>query len=381
MLKFEKIIETATSRMEPIALNHQRCSRVRSHLGKCSKCIECCPVEGIIIKNSKIELNDNCIQCGLCASVCPTGAISIQEPTELNLYNYIEEEGKLDNTVILTCKHNDDISKSVFKVPCLGGLTLEFLLGIDTLPFEINVIFSQAKCKECIVKSGIDLYLNNIKKIKRIEEDLNLLGGSIKNTEKVPKVKTRKTSTEEIDNERREFLFSIFKSVKKLPNTAIKYVLGTNDDDDEKSNAIVASPTVKKYPILGKVFSKIKGEELINSEIIDYSKPSLVGTCTFCRACTMLCPMGALKYIEKGDKLSLFLLRDACSGCGLCVEVCYYGALELKSKTIKDFSFVEPSILAAGTKQRCSICKQIITASNTVEICSSCLKLGRIYRR
>lgn len=379
MFKFEKIIETATSRMEPISINHQRCSRVRSPLSKCSKCIEHCPKEGISIKNSKVELNDNCIQCGLCAAVCPTGAISIQEPTELNLYNYMEEAGKTSNIVVLTCRHNDDVSNNYFKVPCLGSLTLEFLLGIDNLPLEIHIVFSEEKCEGCIV-NGISSYLENMKKIKKIEKDLGLLGGAIRNTEKAPKIKIKKASDEEIDEERREFLFSIFKSVKKLPNAAIKYVLGENEED-KNSKAIVANPTVRKYPILRKVFSNIKEEELADIEIIDYLLPSLVGACNFCRACTLLCPMGALKYVEEEDKLSLFLLKDACSGCGLCVEVCYHKALELKSKRIKDFSLIEPSMLAAGTKQKCSICKQTITSSKTIEVCSSCLKLGRSNRR
>lgn len=381
MLKFEKIIETATSRMGSILLNQKRCSKLRSPLSKCSKCIDSCPVDGIDIEKSGINLNNNCIQCGLCASVCPTGAIAIQEPTELNLYRYIEERGKANNTVVLTCKKNDEVSNTAFKVPCLGSLTLEFLLGIDILPFEINIVFSEEKCGECRVKEGISSYLNNIEKIKRIEKDLNLSGGSIKNVDKAPKIKKNKISRdEEIDDERREFLFSIFKSAKKLPNAAIKYVLGS-DEEDKKSKAIVANPTVRKHPILANVFGKIEDEELADIQIVDYLEPSLVGVCNFCKACVTLCPMGALRYREEEDKLDLLLLKDACSGCGLCVEVCYHKALELNSKKLKDFSSTEPSILATGTKQKCRICKQIITASETIEICSSCVKLGRVNGR
>lgn len=87
MLKFEKIVETTTSRMSSISLNQQRCSKIRSHLSRCSKCIDYCPVNGLDLEKSEIKLNDNCIQCGLCASVCPTGAIFIQEPTELSGYS------------------------------------------------------------------------------------------------------------------------------------------------------------------------------------------------------------------------------------------------------------------------------------------------------
>lgn len=350
MLKLEKIIEIAASRMNPIDLNHQRCSRVCSPLGTCNKCIECCPVEGITIEDRKIELNYNCIQCGLCASVCPTGAISIQEPTELNLYKYMEESGKLANTVILTCKHNGNSSKNNLIVPCLGSLTLEFLLAIDTLPCNVNIVFSKSKCKECNVKDGINHYLNNIKNMERIEKVLNLVGGAIKNTEKVPKLKIRKAPTKEIDYERREFLLSIFELGKKLPNASIKYILGINGKN-ESEDIITPNPTVKRYPILVKAFSKIEDEELLNLEIIDYQKPLLAAECSFCGACMKLCPMGALKIIEYKGKISLILFRDTCSGCGLCVDVCYDNALKLKPKRIRDFLSAQPSIIATGVSE------------------------------
>ncbi len=377
MLKFESIIDAVTSRMEPIFVNQQRCSRIRSPLSKCSKCIDICPTNGIDIKNTQINLNDNCIKCGLCASVCPNGAISIQEPTELNLYNYIVERGKVNNKVALTCRNNSNISNDIFRVPCLGSLNLEFLLGIDILPFEVNVVFSKEICKECSVENGINYYLNSMEKVKKIERTLNLAGDSIKHMETIPKIKKNKILNDnEVDDERREFLFSAFKSVKKLPSFAIKYVLGSNEEE-KKSREIVPNPTFSKYPILTKIFNEEKDKLASNIEMIDYLKPSLKGVCNFCRACVILCPMGALKYKEDEDKVDILLINEACTGCGLCTEVCYYKSLELKPKKVDDFTVMQPRIIASGTKQRCSICKQIITSSETTEICLSCIKSGK----
>lgn len=377
MLKFERIIDAVTSRMGPIFINQQRCSKVRSPLSKCSRCIDCCPVNGIDIKNSEINLKDNCIQCGICASTCPNGAISIQEPTEFNLYNYIRERGKSNSKVAITCRKNASTSNDIFMVPCLGSLTLEFLLGIDILPFEINMVFSEEICKKCVVENGIILYMNSVEKVRKTEKTLNLVGGSIKHVETMPKIKKNKISNDnEIDDERREFLFSAFKSAKKLPSFAIKYILGSNEEE-KKSREILPNPTVSKYPILTNIFNEEKNKLASNIEIMDYFKPSLKGVCNFCRACVLLCPMGALEYKEEGDKLDIFLLNEACTGCGLCTDVCYYKSLELAPKKVDDFILKEPRILASGTKQKCSICEQIITSSETKEFCSSCIKSGR----
>lgn len=303
MLKIERIVDAVTSRMGPIFINEQRCSKVRSPLSKCSKCIDSCSTDGINIENSEINFKDNCIQCGICASACPNGAISIQEPTELNLYNHIKQSGKINSKVALTCRKNNNISNDIFIVPCLGSLTLEFILGVDILPFETNMVFSQDICEKCVVENGIKLYLDNMEKARKIEKTLNLLGNSIKHVETMPKIKKNKISNDmAIDDERREFLFSAFKSARKLPNSIIKYILGSNEEE-KKPRKVVQNPTVSKYPILIKIFSEEKNKELGDIEIVDYSKPYLEGVCNFCKACVLLCPMGALKYREEGKRI------------------------------------------------------------------------------
>ena len=47
---------------------------------KCNGCGECrdaCPMEIIEIKNGKALIGDNCIECCVCVSTCPQGALSI----------------------------------------------------------------------------------------------------------------------------------------------------------------------------------------------------------------------------------------------------------------------------------------------------------------
>jgi dissimilatory sulfite reductase (desulfoviridin) alpha/beta subunit len=47
---------------------------------ECMKCIETCREDAIIIKNTHVSIDmEKCVNCGLCAKVCPTGSIKTEE--------------------------------------------------------------------------------------------------------------------------------------------------------------------------------------------------------------------------------------------------------------------------------------------------------------
>ena len=57
------------------------CAHARSGQGGCRQCIDSCPAEAIISIGEKVEVNANlCQGGGICASVCPTGAMRYAYP-------------------------------------------------------------------------------------------------------------------------------------------------------------------------------------------------------------------------------------------------------------------------------------------------------------
>lgn len=345
MLMFEKAIQNISTRMSLLKVDKTRCTHSRSRLSKCSKCIDVCPVDAIDIRNKNVIIKDNCIECGLCAGVCTTDSIMIQEPTEKNLYAYIQKQGERDEDIILTCNRNTEVTGDSFKAPCLGSLSLEFLFGLDILPIRANIIFSDENCMNCEVKNGIETYLENMRKTKEIKDILEIEGSSIVHMEKAPKKKKRRVSKDqEVDEERRNFLSSIFKTTKNLPNIAIGQLLG-DGNKKEKSKAISSNPVFKKYKILSDISSKLR-EEIEDRELKYFYKPYIKEDCKLCGACSLLCPMGALSMEEIGKEKTLLLNNELCSGCELCTEVCYHKSLGMKNKSLYDFSNNEPFILA-----------------------------------
>ncbi len=44
--------------------------------GWCTGCVAVCPLRSIHIRNGKIEIDDNCTNCGICVKFCPAEAIN-----------------------------------------------------------------------------------------------------------------------------------------------------------------------------------------------------------------------------------------------------------------------------------------------------------------
>ena len=54
----------------PMIVDHSKCNGD-------AKCVDECPVEAIVIKDKKANIDeDTCIECGACAEVCEEGAIT-----------------------------------------------------------------------------------------------------------------------------------------------------------------------------------------------------------------------------------------------------------------------------------------------------------------
>ena len=45
----------------------------------CGGCVSLCPVDAIVLQETRLLIGENCTQCGLCLPACPVGALSIGE--------------------------------------------------------------------------------------------------------------------------------------------------------------------------------------------------------------------------------------------------------------------------------------------------------------
>lgn len=331
MINVEKLIDFVNAKMKVIAIEQSRCCKIRSPLSKCNLCHDICPIKAIDHHDEKIVISDSCYECGMCAAVCPTEALSMQKPTELDLFEEIEKRGQSNSKVFLTCRENRGVlQEAIIVIPCLGSLSVEFLFSLDTLEFPIYILSSEENCQSCRIAKGRTIYFEQLKKAQILQQNTNISINSINNVTEIQSTKkTEKQSNDKLDIGRRQLFANLFSSVKKMPQITINSfsALPKRAYNDENNLGFQSF----RLQILKKRLSILNVNK--DSVLANLYQPLHHNKCFLCKACVILCPVNALIYEE--SKSTILLKTDKCMGCGLCVDICYHKSLKLENKTVK----------------------------------------------
>lgn len=364
VFNLEKLALLVSSRMGPLLVEHQRCSRVRSPLSKCSHCIDVCPVDALSFSHDGIEINKDCLECGLCAGVCPTGALGIQEPTELALLEKIITIGEREGTGVIGCRPQHELNPKGILIPCLGSLSWELLLTLDTASFPVYIVQSMEKCADCLVTGGGDRFSKQLKIGRQFLELLEMPKGAIRVVSEAPQIKAPKR-TDSADPGRRAFFRSVFTGAKQVPRAMLQAVLEEPKEEERGIKAAKGTDTGRLH-LLKRTFGT-KPKQI--GEFEGLKQVELVSTCYFCRACSILCPLGAIKQTKENQ---LILDTGKCTGCNLCTEVCLHKSLALGPSNLSQVCQGEEKVLAQGVETNCKKCGQKMISSEPKEICFIC---------
>lgn len=370
----EKLAELVVSRMGPLLVDHQRCTRIRSPLGRCSRCVDICPRDALSFSENGIEIGDACLECGLCASVCPTNALQIQEPTELALLDRIETSGRQGAVVAIGCRRQPQLNPSGWAVPCIGSLSQAMLLVLEQSPFPVYLVMDDSKCAQCPAAPGRAHGLRLLAEVRELLRTLGLKGGAVRLVPEAPLVKKAKPK-KSADPSRRAFFRSILAGMKQVPAVMMQSMLEERPKEEPGVKAIQAVDALDtdRQKLLKRGLRLRQNDQ---RELAWLARPVVQQACYFCRACTVLCPVGA---IECSDEYQLTLNTGLCTGCGLCADICLYHSLTLSSGKIGDLYREEPVLLAQGIKGRCRSCGQEMIVSEEIEICYICEKRASLF--
>lgn len=363
-----KMVESFSSRLSRVGIQAERCCRVRSLLARCTRCLEVCPTGGISWPAGELRLG-RCLDCGLCAAVCPTGALYLQEPGEEQIVKRVEVLAAKYGTAVILCERQKaarNLPQGI-AVPCLGGLSPDFLLLALAKGLAVQFYLVPETCSACQVVGGGDIFRRRWEEIGAASKSTGLSAMVINEVRPAASRKPVHGGAGEQVTSRRELFTRTWRGLRQVPLALLREALVEEDGAGGKGTRLAELP--EQVPPRKKLYLEAvrHGGNLPGL----YQRPGLRGTCFFCRACTILCPTGSLRQVEEGDSVTLYLDTAACTGCGLCAQSCFHQALLLEGGgegTDQDRHLV----LVKGWQQRCAECGHGFSASTESSRCPGC---------
>ena len=290
-----------------------RCAHARSGNVACTRCIDACPADAIISIGEQVQVNPNlCQGGGVCATVCPSGAMRYAYPKSEDTLNRIRkmlatylEEGGTDPELVVFAESDADIAplqsphRLSLMVEELASVGLE--VWLSALAYGARkVLLIKGDALPMSVKAALDEQLS-------VKDDiLDALGypssaicyytsdDDSEDEVKMPSVPLGTFLA--FGNKRESMFFAIDHLVEHAPNKSSEVYLGS-----------------------GAPF----GTAMVDAD-----------SCTLCLSCVGVCPGKAL---HTGDEIpQLFFVENNCLQCGMCVSTCPEDAISISPRLLFD---------------------------------------------
>lgn len=356
----------------------EACKRVRFRQSECQICADICPEQAISLELGPI-INNNCTQCGLCISACPTE--TFQSKIDLEQY-WLDQMQSLANTppkhthnktLNIHCHRASAIDENSVKVHCVGNINENLLLASALMEFRAIMVHT-GNCDECCLSTGVMLFNESLNRARSLTRLVNIDN---------PVLRLLKQTNEQCNEKkisRRGFFSRISKQVKEKAIPAdyartppLLALLNYQDVEVEKEQHI--SQRRERLRRLINTLTEQKNEHG-NSLTIEHCKKMSVEQekCVACAICIHVCPTGALKKTVKNNHLYRYCSSALCTNCGLCQEACPQQIIHFKTNyTFSDLIEDKPELVACVEFNECQICGETIPSIEG-KICTTCQK-------
>lgn len=316
---FIKLAEKYYDKNQNISIDHERCiHKVKEY--DCLKCISTCRNNGLEYFEDKLIISENCIGCGSCIEVCPTGAIS--DPLQTGPLRF---NGEPKDILEISCEKDGRVYG--VKAKCVFTIGLHQLVEIHSRTGK-KLCISTGKCQECSRFSEQQL------KHKQLEMEDKISG--------LPAIISDKGVNPDETAVSREELFKILGD-----NTSNRILAATNKIKAKNLKHALLSKYLKGCSQEDYYLSMILGREFTES-------------CKLCGKCARLCPTNSILLTEVDDKVSLNYDYLECIDCNRCIDHCHNSGIVSKKGKLSNRKEI--------TGKTCSVCGQVARD----HICRTC---------
>jgi ferredoxin len=284
----------------------------------CTRCIDACPAEAISSIGERIEVDPFlCQGGGVCASVCPAGAIQY-------VYPHVNDQGNRVRVMLKAYReYGGEQARVVFH--CVDDDPEEILgAGYDLLPVEVEEIASV----------GMELCLSTL--VYGAAQVVLLVGHD------VPEQSLRAL------RHQLEWLHSVMLGLGlhtgqvRLQRVS-EALAATNLDDFPYIEAALYSMPENKRQALYQAVDHLYASQPRTREMVNLPTGAPFGSasidasaCTLCMACVGACPGRALQDGSNREVPELFFIESNCLQCGACTLTCPENAISISPRLVFD---------------------------------------------
>lgn len=375
--KFRITGEEATSFVRAIGHDPNLCLRSVSDKSTCQACMDVCPGHAVRLPKdaafpggTKVSISKGfCVDCGLCCSACPTGAMTVLEPTPRRLRHLLKRAqaavGGNSRHVYLTCIETGLAKEdpSVVEVPCLGALTREAWASLMLDFPNLCVYLPGDLCPRCKAKAAEEIIVNEVcaaqdivgrdltlvelrkeldftdSKGKLLSESDEPFGDIVSGFTDIAKDLTK--GEEDMTEEERGQ--SDARKTRVRLRKEMTVAEGETTPGIKGAEGLTGTMTAARATLLDAVmrFPQIAPRAELAYVSVDASKLGEGDeAAALVDAVVAGCPLGAAHKAEDG---SLQINRLICADCGLCAQILPEGAVEKHTVRCADLLLNEPA--------------------------------------
>ncbi len=365
----EKLIAAADA--QPVRVNAAACLNAKHKERHCDACLAC-PTDAIQLRGAQVELDSaRCVECGLCAAVCPTRVFTTQE-NDAAILNAVAAFANVE----FACPRKTDFETTrapkvagARQVTCLARLSPELLTALAAE--HETVWLDDSPCADCPIGARAH------PQILAARDAANRLlaawnrGGVVRCYADSELGAARKVGRIGNPNEslsRREF-FSFFRS------NAGRAVVAASLSGSPKADSDRVAPDSETF---SRALAKLgtPAAETVASERL--ATIQVAESCTACGLCAKICPTHAMEFRADGGYYVLAIQPRTCLGdaCGLCALICPAHAITLTPGIARDALTVsDPAPLRSGALTICRQCNTPFAAEPGQALCPVCREI------
>ncbi|MBP3655601.1 MAG: 4Fe-4S binding protein [Clostridia bacterium] len=277
-------------------LSSGRCIDARQAKEKCGLCAGVCPKGAIIApQNGRIDW-DLCVGCELCTSVCPAEAFSLTADTRAAAQRLL---GDGRSSHVVGCRMTQ--AGADMKLWCLGSLRWELAAR---LALEGRLELVHGDCEACERRGSLPCFDKTIERLR------HFLG-----EERYARMVSvgRREAGEGREVTRRDLFGGLFRRGREQPPKE-------QQAQQEKLSSEVEGV---RLSLVRRMDRLPEGEGTFG-----FVSPSFTDKCWACGICERICPNRAIEMEKRGEEWTVACYPSLCTGCGTCGVICPEKAID-----------------------------------------------------